>query len=104
MTSIAPCRLYFWQRKYKKKAKKVGFDWDNVEGPFAKINEELAELKAILSAQGREGEDKERIEEELGDLLFAVVNVARFIGFLRKLLCIVQSVNLFSVLIILNKK
>ncbi len=64
----------------QKKAKKVGFDWDNVEGPFAKINEELAELKAILSAQGREGEDKERIEEELGDLLFAVVNVARFIG------------------------
>jgi tetrapyrrole methylase family protein/MazG family protein len=64
----------------QKKAKKVGFDWENVEGPFAKINEELQELKEVLSAQGREGEYRDRIEEELGDLLFAVVNAARFIG------------------------
>ena len=64
----------------QKKAKKVGFDWENVAGPFAKINEELQELNEEILVQGREGENKDRIAEELGDLLFAVVNTARFLG------------------------
>ena len=64
----------------QKKAKKVGFDWENVEGPFAKINEELQELKEAIFVQGREEGNKEKLEEELGDLLFSVVNTARFIG------------------------
>lgn len=61
--------------KVQKKASKVGFDWDNVNGAFDKITEELAELKNAV-ANG----DKENMREELGDLLFSVVNVSRFIG------------------------
>ena len=61
--------------KVQKKASKVGFDWDNADGAFDKISEELAELK-IAVASG----DKDNMREELGDLLFSVVNVSRFIG------------------------
>lgn len=61
--------------KAQKKASKVGFDWDSVDGAFDKISEELAELKTAV-AKG----DKNNMREELGDLLFSVVNVSRFIG------------------------
>ena len=54
------------------KAAKVGFDWPDREGPRAKVDEELAELDRAVAA----GED-EPIASELGDLLFAVVNLAR---------------------------
>jgi MazG family protein len=57
------------------KAARVGFDWPDREGPREKVDEELAELDAALAA-GDEG----RIGAELGDLLFAVVNVARHAG------------------------
>ncbi|WP_027092150.1 nucleoside triphosphate pyrophosphohydrolase [Cohnella thermotolerans] len=60
--------------KMQKKAASVGFDWPDVEGVFAKIEEELAELRAAV----RE-ESSDRQQEELGDLLFAVTNAARFI-------------------------
>ncbi len=60
-------------QKLQKKAAKVGFDWPDVAGVVAKIEEELAEVKAALAA-GRNDE----LGEELGDLLFAVVNLARF--------------------------
>ncbi len=58
--------------KLTKKAAKVGFDWENAEQIFDKLNEEINELKAEISA-GK----NENIEEEIGDLLFAVVNLAR---------------------------
>ncbi|MEA4989083.1 MAG: nucleoside triphosphate pyrophosphohydrolase, partial [Anaerovorax sp.] len=61
--------------KIQKKAAEVGFDWDQVEDAFAKVKEETLELLEIY-----EGIDKNRIKEEVGDLLFAVVNVARFLG------------------------
>lgn len=61
--------------KVQKKAAKAGFDWDNAEGAFDKVTEELAELKTAV-AKG----DKDNMFEELGDLLFSVVNVSRFIG------------------------
>lgn len=61
--------------KVQKKASKVGFDWDSADGAFDKINEELAELKSAVKSG-----DKANIREELGDLLFSVVNVSRFIG------------------------
>jgi tetrapyrrole methylase family protein/MazG family protein len=54
------------------KASKVGFDWPDVDGAFAKIAEEAAELDATMGEP-----TDERSVEELGDLLFAVVNVAR---------------------------
>lgn len=55
-----------------KKAAKVGFDWPDVAGCRAKVNEELAELDEAISAG-----DREQISEELGDLLFATVSLAR---------------------------
>ncbi len=54
------------------KAAKVGFDWPDVSGAIPKITEELDELLAIHT-----GDDPAAIADELGDLLFAVVNVAR---------------------------
>jgi len=62
-------------RKIQEKAAKVGFEWPDIEGALAKVDEELSELKQAL-AQG----DKSRTEDELGDLLFAVVNVARYLN------------------------
>jgi ATP diphosphatase len=55
--------------KLQRRAARVGFDWPDSSGPRAKIDEELAELDAET--------DHRRILEELGDLLFAVVNLAR---------------------------
>lgn len=60
--------------KSQKKASRVGFDWDSVSGAWDKVEEELGEIKELLSAKKQ---DKKRLEEEIGDLLFAVVNVAR---------------------------
>ncbi|WP_134702201.1 nucleoside triphosphate pyrophosphohydrolase [Ammoniphilus sp. YIM 78166] len=54
-----------------KKASKVGFDWERVEDVYAKIEEELEEIK--------QAKNDEEIKAELGDLLFAVANLARFI-------------------------
>lgn len=53
----------------------VGFDWPDASGPRSKVDEELAELDATLGTG-----DPEQIEEELGDLLFSVVNLARHAG------------------------
>jgi len=57
-----------------RRAARVGFDWDHVEGLFDKLGEETAELRGAL----RRGEGTER-EEEIGDLLFVAVNLARFL-------------------------
>lgn len=58
--------------KLTKKAAKVKFDWENTEQIFDKIAEEISELKTEISAG-----DTEKTEAEIGDLLFAVVNLAR---------------------------
>ena len=55
-----------------RKAAKVGFDWPDVTGPLAKVDEELAELRAAIA-----GGDVAQVTDELGDLVVAVVNVAR---------------------------
>jgi MazG family protein len=57
-------------QKLTKKAAKVKFDWENVEQIFEKLTEETVELKDAI-------EKNENIEEEIGDLLFVVVNLAR---------------------------
>ncbi|MEY3895863.1 MAG: nucleoside triphosphate pyrophosphohydrolase [Verrucomicrobiota bacterium] len=59
--------------KLQKKAAKVGFDWPAETGVLAKIREELQELQAAVDSQDLEG-----VSEEMGDLLFSVVNLARF--------------------------
>ena len=58
--------------KLQKRAARIGFDWPDSTGARAKIDEELAELDAE--------DDIERQTDELGDLLFAVVNLARKMG------------------------
>ena len=56
--------------KLQKKAAKVGFDWENAQGALEKAGEELDEVKRAIAGDGDP-------EEEIGDLLFAAVNVAR---------------------------
>ncbi len=58
-----------------RRAAQVGFDWQRVEGIFEKLEEETMELRAALEASNRRS-----AEEEVGDLLFSVVNLARFLG------------------------
>lgn len=60
--------------KVQEKAARVGFDWDDVSGALDKVYEELDELKEVYNAGNRD-----KIREEMGDLLFACVNVARFL-------------------------
>lgn len=59
-------------RRIQENAAQVGFDWDNIEGVYEKIEEELEELKKVRST--------DEAEEELGDLLFSIVNLSRFLG------------------------
>lgn len=61
--------------KISHKAAGVGFEWDNVEGVWEKFHEELAEFEQALTA-----ETKEQQQAELGDLLFTIVNLARWYG------------------------
>jgi tetrapyrrole methylase family protein/MazG family protein len=56
------------------KASSVGFDWSDVKGILKKLDEEMKELREALSLQKRN-----RIREEIGDLLFVIVNIARFL-------------------------
>ena len=62
--------------RLQERAAGVGFDWPDASGPHEKVREELEELEEEISAAG----DGERIAEELGDLLFAIVNLARKLG------------------------
>ncbi len=61
--------------KVQQKAARVGFDWDNIDGAVSKVYEEMDELKNAQDTQ-----NVEKVSEELGDLLFAVVNVSRFLN------------------------
>ncbi len=61
--------------KVTKKAAKVGFDWENTEQVFDKLDEEVSELKSAISDK-----NKDEMKEEIGDLLFVVVNLARKLG------------------------
>lgn len=73
LNSVARSLPSLWRaEKVQKKARKAGFDWDEISGPMAKLYEELDELKCAV-------EENSNIEEELGDLLFAAVNLARFV-------------------------
>jgi MazG family protein len=61
------------------KAARVGFDWKNVEDIFDKLSEEIAEVRAAIQTHSlsQEEADHTLVREELGDLLFAVTNIAR---------------------------
>ena len=61
-------------RKITDNASQVGFDWENTSQVLAKVEEEFKELKSAI-----EKSEQEKIEHELGDLLFALVNLSRFL-------------------------
>lgn len=60
-----------------RRAARIGFDWDDIAGLVEKLREEVAELRQSLGAEDRAR--RTRIEEEVGDLLFVAVNIARFL-------------------------
>jgi nucleoside triphosphate diphosphatase len=70
--SLPPLEMAY---RLQERAAGVGFDWPDARGPMEKVKEEVAELERETGK--RTGE---RVEEEVGDLLFAVVNLARKLG------------------------
>lgn len=62
-------------QKIQSKAKKAGFDWDNIDGAFEALYSEIEELKSAMK-----NKDAEEIKNEMGDLLFSCVNISRFLG------------------------
>ncbi|MDD2480579.1 MAG: nucleoside triphosphate pyrophosphohydrolase [Lutispora sp.] len=75
--------------KIQERAALAGFDWPDVDGAMAKVDEEILELKEVYKSV-----KKGKIEEEIGDLLFAVVNVARFLN-IQPELALVKTINKF---------
>jgi XTP/dITP diphosphohydrolase len=68
----APLPSVVKAHRIQEKARNAGFDWEQKEDVWAKVQEEIAELKAEIAAQSQE-----RIESEFGDLLFSLINAAR---------------------------
>ncbi len=62
--------------KLQKRAARVGFDWPTVAPVFEKIEEEVGEIREVID----EGGDPDKLEDEVGDLLFAAVNLSRHLG------------------------
>jgi ATP diphosphatase len=62
--------------KLQRRAARVGFDWDSVDGVLAKVEEELEECREVLAGE----EEPSRRVHEVGDLLFSCVNLARHLG------------------------
>jgi XTP/dITP diphosphohydrolase len=71
--------------RLQEKAKQVGFEWDTKEQVWVKVEEEMGELETAIanwqSAKGHpeESEEKTKVEEELGDVFFSLINYARFL-------------------------
>ena len=65
-----------WSEKLHKRAAHHCFDWDDVQPVFDKLNEEIAELKAETVIK----DNQQRITDEMGDILFASVNLSRHLG------------------------
>src|SRR5207253_2020897 len=73
--SLPPLLMAF---RLQERAAGVGFDWPDARGPLEKVKEELQELEAELPPEGTPPRSPlPRVAEEIGDLLFAVVNLAR---------------------------
>ncbi len=65
-----------WSEKLQKRAAHHGFDWPDIAPVFDKLNEEIGELKAEIDTQ----DNQQRISDEMGDILFASVNLSRHLG------------------------
>ena len=79
--------------RMQEKASGVGFDWENKEQVWEKVEEEIRELKEEVVEMGTANGNKDRVTEEFGDLMFALVNYSRFI-----------KVNPMDALEVANKK
>ncbi|MBE7177956.1 MAG: nucleoside triphosphate pyrophosphohydrolase [Mucilaginibacter polytrichastri] len=66
--------------RIQEKARGVGFDWEEKEQVWEKVEEEMREFRDEFNAVSNEAIDKERAEAEFGDLLFSLINYARFVG------------------------
>lgn len=86
-----PSNLPALMRSYKvqQKAAQVGFDWDNIEDVIAKVDEEIVELKDVYISK-----NVERITDEIGDVLFALVNLSRFLK-IQPELALTGTINKF---------
>jgi tetrapyrrole methylase family protein/MazG family protein len=71
--SILPSVIF--SQRIQEKAALAGFDWDNIEDVWLKINEEISELKIAQNEN-----DFDNIHEEIGDLLFTLINLSRHLG------------------------
>ena len=60
--------------RIQEKVKQVGFEWENKEQVWDKVNEEIGELQDEVAEN-----DKEKMEDELGDVFFSLINYARFL-------------------------
>ena len=65
-----------WSDKLQKRAAHHGFDWDDIQPVFDKINEEINEMKAEIVIE----DNMERVADEMGDILFASVSLSRHLG------------------------
>ncbi len=63
--------------RMQEKTKQVGFEWENSEQVWAKVNEEIHELREEIN---QSDQDMSKIEDELGDVFFSLINYARFLG------------------------
>lgn len=86
-----PKNLPALMRSYKvqQKAAQVGFDWDNIEDVFSKVYEEIQELKDVYRSK-----NVERINDEMGDVFFAIVNLSRFLH-VQPELALTQTIKKF---------
>ncbi len=75
-----PVGLPALMRAYRvsERAAKTGFDWSDISGVMQKVEEEWSELKTVLKEQNRVPKDQDLLDLEFGDVLFTLVNVARF--------------------------
>jgi MazG family protein len=75
-----PSKLPALMRAYRisERAAKIGFDWQDIFGVLKKVEEEWIELKTVLKRQNRTSKEKDLLALEFGDVLFTLVNVARF--------------------------
>jgi len=78
LEGISPMSALLEANKLTVKASRVGFDWSGIEEIFEKLHEEVNELKEALQNEQQEPIDP-RVEQEVGDLLFVAVNIARFL-------------------------
>jgi XTP/dITP diphosphohydrolase len=62
--------------RMQEKTKQVGFEWENADQVWEKVEEEISEFREV----SQQGASKEKLEDEFGDILFSLVNYARFVG------------------------